>query len=871
MGRINYIQSSFTSGEITPRLVGRLDLTQYKSALATCENFMISPYGCIYRRPGTKYIGASMSNSNVSKLIRFEYSTTDTYNLEFGDSKIRFFKNQGQVLQSRQFTNGSFPTNINGWTARNAGTGAISWDAVNLTLNLTGGGAGNEARAYQMIQRLGISSYTVTLDVIGASVVYRVGTTVGGSTIATGTLTVGTGRTFTFTSSVNQDLYFEFESSGAADIDNIVLSNPIYEIDSPYPIAVVDDLRFSSSYDTLIITHGSYAPKKLQRFSDDSWSISDLVFDEPAYMDANDTDITLTPAATTGSVNVTASANLFAPTDIGRAIRYKAGPDKSNTTTYTGTGAQTYFDITFYPQTSDNVVVSFIENTGLRTAKTFTAGAPGAGQFTITGSQVRTGDTATTSQRVEIKPANVGSGEWGYMLITAYTSPTLVTASVQRTLAGTNASTEWRLGAWSQTTGYPVVSVFHEQRLFFANTSAEPQKFWGSQIGNYTNFQPDNILYKGAVDSDTSVAFELASGNQATNIVWLASKGSLLLGTTNAVFTAKGSSGGISASNITVRKEADIPCAFKEVTETANEVLFIDKDRNKVFSTYYLFDIDGYSVEDITLLSEHIGKRSKIKQIAYQPTSNALWVVLEDGTMATSTYIRSQRLNGWARHNVAGGSVKYVSVISGTEHYEPWLIVQRDVSGTKNYVEMIQKEFVFSTKQLANFLDCSAVYSGVATSTISGLSFLEGKTVSVLVNGATHRDLVVSSGAITLDYPATYVVVGLHYDSVFETLPLEGGSQFGTSQGSISRITEVVLNFFETIGGYLGREEADAELILFRSPSDPMDASPSMFTGKKDVKFSYGQALDYKVYYKQAQPLPATILSYVAKSIVADT
>jgi hypothetical protein len=50
----------------------------------------------------------------------------------------------------------------------------------------------------------------------------------------------------------------------------------------------------------------------------------------------------------------------------------------------------------------------------------------------------------------------------------------------------------------------------------------------------------------------------------------------------------------------------------------------------------------------------------------------------------------------------------------------------------------------------AFFVDSGLSYSGSATTTLSGLYHLEGETLQVLGNGATHPDETVSGGGITL-------------------------------------------------------------------------------------------------------------------------
>lgn len=56
---------------------------------------------------------------------------------------------------------------------------------------------------------------------------------------------------------------------------------------------------------------------------------------------------------------------------------------------------------------------------------------------------------------------------------------------------------------------------------------------------------------------------------------------------------------------------------------------------------------------------------------------------------------------------------------------------------------------VFNPENAA-FLDSHKIYSGAATTSIPGLSHLEGQTVWVLVDGWVHPDVVVTGGAQSL-------------------------------------------------------------------------------------------------------------------------
>lgn len=92
------VQNSFTSGEITPRMVGRSDISKYQSGLDTLTNAIVLPHGGVSRRPGFKYIAEVKTSSKATRLVSFEFSTTQAYIIEFGDQYCRFYMDGGQIM-----------------------------------------------------------------------------------------------------------------------------------------------------------------------------------------------------------------------------------------------------------------------------------------------------------------------------------------------------------------------------------------------------------------------------------------------------------------------------------------------------------------------------------------------------------------------------------------------------------------------------------------------------------------------------------------------------------------------------------------------------------------------------------------------------
>ncbi|HGL6548904.1 TPA: hypothetical protein ACKFM9_002468 [Klebsiella aerogenes] len=95
---VSWIQPSFSGGEIAPSLYGRIDMAKYQVALRKCDNFIVRQYGGVENRPGTQFIAAAKYPDRKCRLIPFQFSTVQTYALEFGHNYMRVIKDGGLVM-----------------------------------------------------------------------------------------------------------------------------------------------------------------------------------------------------------------------------------------------------------------------------------------------------------------------------------------------------------------------------------------------------------------------------------------------------------------------------------------------------------------------------------------------------------------------------------------------------------------------------------------------------------------------------------------------------------------------------------------------------------------------------------------------------
>ena len=97
MPAANQPQTNFTSGELSPRLLGRPDIEQFGNGAQLLENFTVLPQGGITRRPGTYFVAETKDSTRRARLMRFVFSTVQAYMLEFGHQYVRVLRNHARV------------------------------------------------------------------------------------------------------------------------------------------------------------------------------------------------------------------------------------------------------------------------------------------------------------------------------------------------------------------------------------------------------------------------------------------------------------------------------------------------------------------------------------------------------------------------------------------------------------------------------------------------------------------------------------------------------------------------------------------------------------------------------------------------------
>jgi hypothetical protein len=340
----------------------------------------------------------------------------------------------------------------------------------------------------------------------------------------------------------------------------------------------------------------------------------------------------------------------------------------------------------------------------------------------------------------------------GYGEITAITSTTVATATIIKDMGSSSNSTDWALGAFSDTTGHPSCVTFYEQRLVFAGTEVQPQTLFFSKSGDYENMDENR---GGTIVDDDAIIYTIAS-NQVNAIRFLSATRTLIVGTVGGEFSVSG--GGtddpVTPTNILIKKQSNHGCANIDAIPVGNVTLFLQRAKRKIRELAYNFDVDGYVAPDMTILAEHISE-SGINSMSYQQEPNQLiWCVREDGRLVCLTYQREQQVVAWHKHIFGGAFGTGIAVCesiatipTNDKEYQTWVVVKRTINGvTRRYVEYLNEfDFDETDNTKFNFLDSQLEYAG-ATTTLN--TTVNTSVTSIILTSATS---FTTTGTVKID------------------------------------------------------------------------------------------------------------------------
>jgi len=582
-----------------------------------------------------------------------------------------------------------------------------------------------------------------------------------------------------------------------------------YEVVTPYTTADLSELVFTQEADVMYITHRLYAPRKLARLADDNWTL---------------TTVTFAPKA-------------VAPTGVAASALVGSG-----STTYRYQ-VSTVDDVSGEESLPSSIVsvTNNLATAGNKNRITWSA-ATGAGRYIV------------------YKEDN---GVYGYIGGT-----TGLSFDDENIVADLADGPQTARNPFSGSGNYPRCSTFVEQRLAFASSTNEPQAVWLSQSANYENFG-----YASPSKASDAITFRIKA-RQVNQIRAMLPLRGLMVLTSGAEWVVSGGSqsDALTPSNIVALPQSYRGTSIVQPLVVGNTVLFAQERGGVIRDFSYEYAKDSFVGNDLTIMARHMFENRSIKSWAYsQAPYSIVWVILDDGSLVSLTYVREHEVWAWTRHESGpddNAVFEHVAVIAEGNEDVPYFIVKRTIDGgTKRYIERLHTRS-FSAVEDAFFVDCGLSYSGSPVTTLSGLGHLKGQAVVALADGNVVRDLTVSSGgSITLPRSASKVHVGLPMTAALQTLELDLGNVagLGAVQGRNKSVSNTMLRVERTRGIFVGPRDGDRDsdwMVEWKQrEGEAWNEAIGLYTGDLDITPMTDWSRGGNIWIKQFDPLPMTILA----------
>jgi|APGre2960657373_1045057.scaffolds.fasta_scaffold03553_3 hypothetical protein len=483
-------------------------------------------------------------------------------------------------------------------------------------------------------------------------------------------------------------------------------------------------------------------------------------------------------------------------------------------------------------------------------AFTLTTTTPTSGHLTPS---AVSGNVTLTSQNSAFSASSVNqyinASPQGRARIVEYVSNTIVKAVVEYPFFNTSNIPQgsWEVESgyedvWSSAKGWPRTVTFHEGRLYFGGSKSRPSTVWGSKIGLFFDFVPNESLDDDAVEAtldtnDLNVIIDIVSSRDFQVFTtggefYVPQQGTDPI--TPLTFTFKNVSRNGSKPGTRVQSVESGSVYIQRQGKSLNEFVFSDTQLT-------------YITQRISLLAGHLLKspqRIALRRASSTDESDLLLMTnTSDGSMAIFSIMRSQQITSPSEFTTDG---EFIDV--GVDVTQIYVVTKRVFNGTTRYfIEQFKDDL---------YTDCAFVGAS-AGGVGSGLPHI-GKSLNVITDGVPQSNETVSAGgAVTFDRESTTSYeVGLPITVYVKTMPVEIKLQTGSRVSFKKRIVEISAVLKDTQHMLMNDQP-----VITRTLDNPLlDLAVPTFTGIKRVNGVLGYRNEQAIEVAQNLPLKMNLL-----------
>lgn len=411
-------------------------------------------------------------------------------------------------------------------------------------------------------------------------------------------------------------------------------------------------------------------------------------------------------------------------------------------------------------------------------------------------------------------------------------------------------TTTWYEQSFSGLRGYPAAITFHENRLVFAGTIAQPDSIWMSKKSRYYNFDIGE-----AEDSDSiQVTASLGEVNQIRHLV--SNRDLQVFTATAEMYVPSFEAQPLTPTNVQVKRQTPFGIDFVRPQLLDGASVFVQTGGNIVREYIYTDTEAAYTSIAISGISSHL-VREPIEMNtlngAVDRSESYLFMINKDGKMAVFNSNRAEKRAGWVEFTSQG---RFQSSVTVDEKVFVSLVIDTG-NGTENLV-LCQLTYDHN-------MDYAKDYTGTAGVFNVSADFEDGAVVNVIDGNNYVGEFTVASGNVdvsAVDPNLAAAEIGYKFDVTLKTNPIDVNLANGPATGKPRALASVILDLNETLS-----TSVNGTNLVIRQVRDDLSQQLEPFTGKKEFRL-LGYSRDPQITISQSAPLPLQVNGLVAELVL---
>lgn len=250
--------------------------------------------------------------------------------------------------------------------------------------------------------------------------------------------------------------------------------------------------------------------------------------------------------------------------------------------------------------------------------------------------------------------------------IDSVTSPTVAVAYANSAYTlPSKPITDWREGAFSTRRGWPCSITFHQDRLVFGGSRDWPSGVWMSVVGKHNNFSVGTGL-------DDEAIFITLTSQQRQQICTVVSSDNLQILTSVGEWAI--SNKPLTPASVDIKQHTSVGCVaapYLAPQKIEGATVFVSRNLRDIRELSLDELGENYNANDLCAMSKHLMQNPI--DMAYNPATRQLFVVMANGTMAVLNQNATLGISAWGRYTTNGDFLS-VAVLKD----ETYVVVQRE-------------------------------------------------------------------------------------------------------------------------------------------------------------------------------------------------